>query len=231
MIHLTRSLTAWMFCRRLFLLLFVVVAPVLCENPVRAALVTEWSAFDATANTADGFLGGISVSLTTDLAVVRPSLGDSGVLDGVLDNTDVSFSDGSVFTPALAVSDSISLGATSEFTVTFSPAAVDPVFHISQLADNQLTFSAALTVLSKTPDLTVGATSIFGVSDADDASGSIQFMGMHTSISWTSSPAGASAFRADDGIKLQIALVPEPSILALTALALLSIGSRRRKRA
>lgn len=178
---------------------------VLSTSQAVAARPADWEVVNTGGNTATGIFKPVgnlpsnSLSLTTDQAVVRPSIGDHGVLGGVVDGSFTGFADALIFTPALQTSDAVALGGASSFTVTFSQPVEDPVFHFYQLANNQLTFSAPFTILSKTDDLSTAGVTVTGVSDADDAGGSIQFDGIYTSISWTS-----DAQSAIDGCFLQI---------------------------
>jgi len=195
-----------LYCKRKIMKVFIAaVLLILSTSQAVAARPTDWEVVNVGANTATGILTpvgnlpSISVSLTTDQAVSRPSIGDNGVLGGVVDGSFTDYADALIFTPALRTSDAVALGGASSFTVTFSEPVEDPVFHFFQLADNQLTFSESFMVLSKTDDLSTAGLTVTGVSDADDAGGSIQFDGSHTSISWTS-----DAQSAVDGFFLQI---------------------------
>jgi hypothetical protein len=140
--------------------LLLVVALLICASHASAATPTDWQVASHVSNTAAGFIDSIEVSLSTDLAVVRPTPGDGGVLLGILDDSFAGYMDAAVFTPSLPTSDAMVLGATSSFTVTFSQPVKDLIFHIYQLADNQLTFTEPFDVLSKTADLSTGATTV-----------------------------------------------------------------------
>ena len=168
-----------------------------------------WTSIDPSANTASGLLGSTSVTLTADTAVPT-AFGGEGIL-GAVTNRSVAFADGQIFTPNIAPTDGIGLGAASSFTLSFSAPLTNPTLHIIHLANNELSFtdgSAPLEFSLVSSDgnfAVVTATTIKGSppggpgSSPTDANGSIQFSGAITKISWTS-----DAFNNGDGFRIQL---------------------------
>jgi hypothetical protein len=177
-----------------------------CPAAFGSDLFTHWTAVNTSDDTASGWLGASFVSLTTDVSA--GSLGSpvrGGITNGTFTGYDTNF-----FTPSVSRTDVINLEAASSFTLTFQPPASNPTLHLYQLADNTLSFSDGvnpieLKLLSSDgtftmPDGSTGS-SLTGVKSQTDSSGSIQFTGTFSRISWHS-----NARRLDDGLGLQISL-------------------------
>ncbi len=176
----------------------------------------DWIAIDPSANTASGLLGSTSVTLSTDDAVPT-AFGGEGVLTGVTNESSDAFADDQIFTPAIALTDNIGLGAASSFTLSFSTPLTNPTLHIFQLANNELSFtegSAPLEFSLVSSDGNFGvvtATTIEGSppsgpgSSPTDANGSIRFSGAITKISWTS-----DANNNGDGFRIQLSQANAP---------------------
>lgn len=179
-------------------------------------------------------MGSVTVMMTTDAAVPGPGgIGNSGVIEATLDGSFTGFSN-SVFTPQVAMTDCISLGSASSFTIQFAAPVTDPILQIHEFADSKLSFydsGGALTfqLLSSdghfdVPDGGTG-TSIRGQALANDASGSLLFTGTHTQIRWSAGNANSA-----DGMGIQMSTVPEPSTLTLALTAGLFAAALRRFR-
>lgn len=169
---------------------------------------TDWMTADVDANTASGTLGSIQVVLTTDVAV-PDVFGNGGVNGAALDGSSTIYSTTN-FLPAIPSTDAIGVGTASSFSLRFSSPVTNPVLHIWQLANNTWSFTdgtnpVMFKVLASDGKFSVATgdanSTIKGVSDATDSSGSLEFIGTFTRLSWTS-----SANQTGDGAAIQVSV-------------------------
>jgi hypothetical protein len=161
---------------------------------------TDWQSADPNANTASGDLCGAEVELTTD-RVGQQTFPQSGVMGATVDESDTFFSNSSWFTPSSRATDLAILGATSDFTIAFTPPVVSPTLHIFELNSNQLTFDTPFSLVSSDGTFEqVTPTEIRGESESgQDSSGSLLFEGLISEIRWTSDGGNPA-----DGIRIQV---------------------------
>jgi len=185
----------------------------------RAAVFADFVTFDVNSETATGVLNGVSFTLECTQAAARPGVpDDGGVVGGVTNDSSSLFSSAAFFTPSLPLGDEITLGAASDFRITFAQPVSNLTFHVYQLQANRLSFTdgsapLAFTILSSDGDLVAssGNTAVQGgPGGGDDASGSLFFAATFTEFSWTSAPGtNATTTTPDDGIRLQFSVAPE----------------------
>jgi PEP-CTERM motif len=200
---------------------------------------TTWISGTAsgTAGSATGTLAGsgISVGYTGEMQSINT---------GVLWTPVSSFSGGTVGNaPPSGLNDGIQLigGGTVLDTITFSTPVLNPVLAILSLgqAGNtaRFNFTAAepFTIESGGPSTQFGGTTIFagGTCPANavcgtEGSGTLQFNGLFSSISWTN-PVAENYYVFTIGAPSQAQGVPEPATLALLGLGLAGLGFSRRK--
>jgi hypothetical protein len=195
----------------------------------------DLTSFDTGTEMAFGQLNGINFTVISTRPVPRPGSGDNGgVTGGVTDGTSTAFS-GPFFTPNLPMGDLLGLGTASDFTITFAQPMTDFTLHLSQLQNNQLSFTSggvpiSFALVNSDDDFTVsgGNTQIQGSpGSGDDANGSLFFAGTFSEISWTS-----NSVSPEDGMGIQISIVPEPASVALllTGAATAWLWKARRRR-
>lgn len=184
-------------------------APHALASPV----ITDWtSSTNGTNGSASGTLvvGAeiVSVSFTGDVRDLQQNHGT------IFDNSNPGYSGQTVFTPTLDVSDAIGTWGTPGVlnTITFSKPVRNPILWVASIGRGgnwsaatyvqTWTFSSPFSLLSSwyvpnVPNeplnpyqLTQAGQSLIG----QEGSGSIQFSGWFTSISWISDKAEASAF-------------------------------------
>ena len=207
-----RNQIAVFFAHRLVLLQGLWTALLLLAAPARtqAELVfTVWNAIEGGTNRAEGVLGGVRVTLTSNssefpLAVAKSlTVFNQNLFSPPLETADVAYIVG---LPAPAAS----------YTLAFSAPVKNPVLHLSSLA-SVLTFDATnLTKLSGDAVFTVSESVVTGsYNDSPvgyDANGSVRGEGSFTRITFTAE--ALSGFVPPDGIALQFGA--EVSLLKLT---------------
>lgn len=207
---------------------------VLMEGSFAATAFTDWTSVDTTAETAQGTLATVGVTLTgTDLSFA------------VTNGTSTIFSS-SLFTPSLPTSDLIEVvsyapgsSSSGSYAISFSQAVTDPVLHIGSLA-SVLSFSGINPVrISGDSNFLVSANTVSGLIGTNDSNGTVRLPGTFDSITFSASFVG---FFADsrDGIAIQVGMeapipsVPEPSSAALfgsgAALGIAIFRLRRRRK-
>lgn len=168
-----------------------------------AVAFTDWTAADASANTARGTVRGVPVSLS-----------GSDVQVGITDATFTGFASSS-FSPALANADAIALAAQPGYAyqLSFGGAVTDPVVHLASVA-SRIEFPAG-TVVSKLAGqdaLKVSGSVVTGAAAGSgqnsDANGTVQLKGTFTSIRFTARPMPDAP--NGDGFYLQLGL-PVPA--------------------
>lgn len=162
---------------------------------------TDWTTVDTSANTASGTLNGLAVSL----AGFDITFGDT--------NGTTGFSNAAVFSPALALSDSVevtgSFTTPFTYTVTFSSPVTDPIMHVASLASTLHFPGITLTKVSGETNFVVSGNDVTGEflnsnpCCGSDRNGTILLNGTFTSFSFTAQALGL--FTNDrDGIGVQI---------------------------
>jgi PEP-CTERM motif-containing protein len=196
------------------------------------AAFVDWTAIDATANTASGTLNSATVTLSTTANPASLFDPNGGVAGGNDSGTSTAFANPVFFTPSIALTDTVDLNSSSSFLFTFSEAISNLTLHLAQLASTTVTFNAPFTLVSSDGDFLTTSNSIQGTDTSpDDANGSLLFSGPLSSLSWT-----ASTPNFGDGVSIQFsvdapAAIPEPGSLGLLGLALAAaVGIRRRSR-
>lgn len=214
---------------------------------VSRAEFADFFTADPVSDTATGQVGAVIFDFETTRAVPPPDpphTGENGGINGepsslsVLDGTATWF-DSPNYTPPLAMADSLTLWAASDYRIVFSQPVTEFRLHIFQLANNTLSFTvdgatANLSLLSSDGDLTLGPGTVLGLSAGggnpagdDNASGTIAVDGLFSVISWTSSSTNTG-----DGISIQFSAVgvPEPSGITLIVVSAILLPIWRRNR-
>jgi PEP-CTERM motif len=199
---------------RLLCLLVTTATVELPLSPSKAAIFADFTDINSSPQTAVGQLDGIAFSLISTRAVLRPAVGDSGIIGGLTNGTSNAFGL-AVFNPRQALGDDVGLGAASDFRLSFASSVSDITLHIYQLESNELSFTSngdpiPFTIVSSDNNFTTfgGNTTIQGSPGAgDDANGSLKFAGTFSELSWTAAPAVGNTL--NDGIRLQFSVGPE----------------------
>ena len=166
----------------------------------------DWTTISGT-TTATGTLLGASISLSGSHVFPTPI----SVLDGSW-----PFFDGPDFTPPLAKTDVIQIGASApaeSYTLTFGSPVTNPVIEIGSLG-SRLDFPSGtqITKLSGQSGFTVSGSSIIGEPNSalgpdgvNDSNGTVQLSGTFTSITFTALYTPVSP---EDGVLLQVGAAP-----------------------
>lgn len=192
---------------------------------------TDWTSADLVANTASGYLGELPVTLS------------GGDLDAAFLNQEITGFSSGLYTPPLATSDALEIVASVSgptYVINFGGPVRNPVIHLKSFA-SILNFGGPTVVkLSGEPTLTVSGSTVSGVindiPNGHDSNGTIQLIGLFTSLSFT------ATFPSTDGIQIQVggtfpavpSLSPPLLIVLGTAIALLgmiSVFTARRRAA
>lgn len=200
------------------------LAALLLAPPAIAAdpQFVDWISISTTTDVAQGTVGAIGVTLSG--TVMGP---------GVVNGTSTIFS-GTSFAPPIAKGDSLDLAAytvASTYTVSFSQAVLDPVFHIADLS-TRVTFTGATPAkVSGNSFFSVSGNSVNGGGFAGAGNGTVRLSGVYTSLSFSAidviqTPPGG------DGFYLQVGVspVPEPATFALLLAGLFAVGVAARTR-
>lgn len=219
--------------------LAMVAALVNISTSLQAATFADIQTVDLVSESITGTLAGVAFTLHSDRASPRPITGDNGgIVSAITDGSSTAFALG-YFTPPLVSGDSVLLGGSSDFRITFAHPISNLTLHISQLQSNRIAFtsgnsSVGFLLLSSDGNFTVSSanTTIQGSSGSgSDANGSLYFGGTYSDLSWSSSiGAGANSNTPEDGFRVQISTVPElPPIPLFGAglMLLLALQSRR----
>ena len=191
-----------------------------------ALVFTDWTSINTDSESANGFLGSITVTFS------------GGDIDaGTTDGTSALFNEESYFNPSLQNSDEVGFRGANinnsayNYTVTFSNTVVNPVMHLGSLASTLLFPGISLTKRSGEAVFTVTGNMVSGVLDdtpsGHDANGTIQLNGNFLSFSFTARALGDF----EDGIHMQLggAPIPIPTTILLVGSGLIGIAGFRRK--
>ena len=194
-----------------------------CTSAFGALVFAEFDSVDSVNNTAMGTLNGVAFEVAATLVRSQTYTGE-GVLSGVLDNTSSVF-DSPSFTPPVAMTDTVNLGSTSDYSVLFTQPVSNLTVHLSELGPNLLDFNLPFTVVSDDGDLVASGTTVIGPLanvSVDDGNGSLFFAGPVSNLTWTSNAAEPA-----DGFAVQFSTaVPEPSPVLLLGLLGVAVGCR-----
>jgi hypothetical protein len=173
-----------------------------------AADFADWTAVDGSPAMATGILNGSPISISGTHVFPPPV----SVVDGHW-----TFFSGPDFTPALASTDMIQIGASSpaeSYTLSFGSPVTDPVIEIGSLG-SRLDFpnGTPITKISGQSGFTVSGSSIIGAPSSmlgpdgvSDSSGTVQLTGTFTSITFTA----FYTLSSEDGVLLQVGASPPP---------------------
>jgi hypothetical protein len=171
-----------------------------------AADFTDWTAVDGSPAVATGTLNGSPISISGTHVFPPPV----SVVDGHW-----TFFSGPDFTPALAQTDVIQIGASSpaeSYTLTFGEPVSDPVIEIGSLG-SRLDFPSGtqITKIAGQSGFTVSGSAIIGAlsntlgpDGINDSNGTVQLTGTFTSISFTALYTAGT----EDGVILQVGASP-----------------------
>ncbi|WP_405237988.1 PEP-CTERM sorting domain-containing protein [Lentisalinibacter orientalis] len=188
---------------------------------------TDWQEYGG--DQAFGLLDDITVTYTGDYAFVQTG---SGTNFWTENGDPAPYTSSSTIDNAPTASEMVALDSSASHTITFSEAILDPIIAIVSLGRTNLpvsyTFDQNFAVLSSGVGYWGGSAGAYSLTGNTltgyEFHGALQFDGLLTSISWSSSP--------DEywhGITVGSVKVPEPSSLALLGISLLGLALVRRR--